>query len=573
MAIPSVKDYMALCVTPRSLVYNEQGIGRWPMWKRFDSIKTIIDLYIDKPYRDFLARPELETDNQLGEDYLYWYTPRSNVEFFMLSNSGDDHSYYSTLLEKTLEHYNSVIKSLIENGKNDEANFLQLSLKYVGDSEDNIFCGGDQVIAVAWGMLSKKGNPINLPKIEKPFSHNKGLHTITYNLNGYGSSNDPTTIKKNHGTVIRQDQIPLVNANNGYIFIGWDRNPEGATVDCDLLFTALYKKADTPPPPPQQKHRVRFFSPSGQILSELDVEHGKRILPGLVPQLPLVNGIVCKGWNGDPLNDIINADRDYTAISKKRLHNVRFLTPDNKVISQFQAEHGTQLVQAQIPSLPLIDGIASPGWNNDPLSATINSDTDFVAQLPHKKRWLWLKALLRWMLLLLGLLLLFFLIWWFLLGKGNINLCKNDCNHECDNLPYHPIRPEPTPTPTPQTGDVQILLSWSNYNDLDIACIDPYGQKVCFSNLYVPSGGQLDIDMNSSQTSCTNNPIENIFWPSGRAPKGQYHVILTYYARHDNSQLATSYTVKVKHGNLTDTYTGTLTNEHQQVNICSFVID
>ena len=57
MPAPSVKGYMALCVTPRSKVCDEQGIGQWPMWKRFDSIKAIVDQYVDEPYRSFFAMP------------------------------------------------------------------------------------------------------------------------------------------------------------------------------------------------------------------------------------------------------------------------------------------------------------------------------------------------------------------------------------------------------------------------------------------------------------------------------------------------------------------------------------
>lgn len=163
-------------------------------------------------------------------------------------------------------------------------------------------------------------------------------------------------------------------------------------------------------------------------------------------------------------------------------------------------------------------------------------------------------------LIVLAILLLLILIWCFTFCIFNIRPCDCDCDSGNN------------PRPIPHTGDVQILLSWSNYNDLDIACIDPYGQKVWYQNKTVPSGGQLDIDMNASEP-LRRNPIENIYWPTREAPKGEYKVIITYYARHDNRQLETPYMVKVKYGNETQTYTGRLTRENQQVTICTFNID
>lgn len=156
-------------------------------------------------------------------------------------------------------------------------------------------------------------------------------------------------------------------------------------------------------------------------------------------------------------------------------------------------------------------------------------------------------------LMVLGVLLLLVLLWCLFAGVSNSKACG------CGK-------------PVPHTGDVQILLSWSNYNDLDIACIDPNGDKVWFEKKNIPSGGHLDIDMNAGEP-LRRDPIENIYWPTGGAPKGEYKVILTYYARHDNSQLVTPYKIKIKYGDETKTFTGELTEEKQEVAIYSFTID
>ncbi len=73
---------------------------------------------------------------------------------------------------------------------------------------------------------------------------------------------------------------------------------------------------------------------------------------------------------------------------------------------------------------------------------------------------------------------------------------------DCDS------RPE-----TPSTGDVQILLSWDNYNDLDLVCTDPNNETVWFKNKSIASGGKLEIDMNVNYPD-SKTPIENIYWPS-----------------------------------------------------------
>ncbi len=600
MLTPSVKGYMPLCVTPRSLVCDEQGIGDWPMWKRFDSVKGIVDQYIDEPYRDFLARPEYDVDKQKPEEYFYWFTPRSENTFTRLSHSGDDHDYYKDLLDKTISHYHSVIEKLKHEGKVEEANFLQLSMKYAGDSEDNVYCGNGRVVAAVWGMKPRAGHDMGDSKLVTDLFPPKELHTVQFNLDSHGATENPTILKKGHGTKIFAHQIPQVTAVGDYTFVGWDRSPLGVEVNGDLIFTAQYiqkPKEETPKDnspkgktPPQTNH-VRFLSPDGEVIKELDVKHGKRILPGDVPQLPAVNGILCSAWDGDPLNDIIDSDRDFKAIPpespEKKMHTVRFLDPDGNVLSQFQVEHDTQLTSDQVPPLPVIDGLTSSGWNEDPLKSKITSDKDFIAKRPRKKCFAWwgfggcLSALLRWLLLALGLLLLFLLLWCFIFGKCNLNLCGDDCGCDCGNQkelpdpgpePSPEPEPEPGPRPVPHTGDVQILLSWSNYNDLDIACIDPYGEIVWFQNKSVSSGGILDIDMNNGRNS-RRDPIENIYWPTGGAPKGQYKVILTYYARRDNSELKTPYSVMVKHGEEVQTYTGTMTSVNQQVTICTFTIE
>ncbi len=124
--------------------------------------------------------------------------------------------------------------------------------------------------------------------------------------------------------------------------------------------------------------------------------------------------------------------------------------------------------------------------------------------------------------------------------------------------------------PIPSTGDVQILLSWNNYNDLDLICTDPDGNAIWYKNKTVPSGGHLDVDMNAEYPD-SQHPIENIYWKTGGAPSGTYNVYILYYKKHI-SDSKTPYIVTVKHGSETDEYEGTMTEEKKSVHICSFTI-
>lgn len=123
-------------------------------------------------------------------------------------------------------------------------------------------------------------------------------------------------------------------------------------------------------------------------------------------------------------------------------------------------------------------------------------------------------------------------------------------------------------TPAPSTGDVQVLLSWGNYNDLDLIVTDPSGESVWYKNLRVSSGGELEIDMNAEYPD-SKMPIENIYWPSGSALNGNYNVYLLYYKEYETTA-ETPYSITVKYGNKTDKYTGIATNVKEAIHICSF---
>lgn len=83
----------------------------------------------------------------------------------------------------------------------------------------------------------------------------------------------------------------------------------------------------------------------------------------------------------------------------------------------------------------------------------------------------------------------------------------------------------------PHTGDVQVTLEWDTTADLDLHVFDPAGEEVYFGHRQAASGGELDVDANFPCTAATTQPVENVYWPWGGAPPGEYRVRVKYFGQ------------------------------------------
>lgn len=113
-----------------------------------------------------------------------------------------------------------------------------------------------------------------------------------------------------------------------------------------------------------------------------------------------------------------------------------------------------------------------------------------------------------------------------------------------------------------KTGDIQISLIWFNSNDLDLHCVDPSGFEICWRQPQrrSPTGGELDVDRNAGCRLPTAEPVENIYWPTGRAPMGRYRVYLNYYQPcGGGAPNETTYKINVLHGGTRKEFSGTIT--------------
>lgn len=82
-----------------------------------------------------------------------------------------------------------------------------------------------------------------------------------------------------------------------------------------------------------------------------------------------------------------------------------------------------------------------------------------------------------------------------------------------------------------KTGDVQISLMWDTADDIDLH-VEHYSvgssERIGWDNRVGYSGGMLDIDMNAAGPQ-NNQPIENVFWPKGSNPRGEFVVGIHFY--------------------------------------------
>ncbi|MAI40155.1 MAG: hypothetical protein CMA09_02510 [Euryarchaeota archaeon] len=123
-----------------------------------------------------------------------------------------------------------------------------------------------------------------------------------------------------------------------------------------------------------------------------------------------------------------------------------------------------------------------------------------------------------------------------------------------------------------KSSDVQVSLMWNNYNDLDLHIVCPSGERIHGGNKLSACGGELDVDANVRAE--TRKPVENVFWPEGTAPGGQYHVYVHYYKKHKKrrSKDPTKFQVMVSNGGDTTEYSAELSAGDPIMQVCSFSV-
>jgi len=100
-------------------------------------------------------------------------------------------------------------------------------------------------------------------------------------------------------------------------------------------------------------------------------------------------------------------------------------------------------------------------------------------------------------------------------------------------------------------GDVKITLSFDPIHDLDLHVLEPGGKEIYFAYPTSPTGGKLDLDSGANCTASVAN-AENIYWPAGAAPTGEYRVSVLNFEPCDRGPIP--FTVRIENSGVVDTY-------------------
>lgn len=313
-----------LCYTEVSDFTDYQGIGHDPLYKRYDSVFSVVKKSVPENYQYFLATPEYRSN----DDQIYWHIDSWNEYPVRLNDlTGQEYDRYKTIFDDTVNQYKSALNIL----SGEDLLIMAGALKYI--NEDRVYCCDGKVYLVAWGMTPDTRQHKVTGSVIHVFPYIKN-YKITFDAGVYGTiSKLDKSINKKAGTKLTQSDLPDVEVKDGWKFIGWIPEPLGQTVSSDITFTAKYEKeADIAPisipePPVDEPIKIKYFNcrfvsgNNGKISGKSDVkkEDGSILQSSDVPSVIPNKGYKFKGWDISPYQVIIDGDKVFTAQYEKVL--------------------------------------------------------------------------------------------------------------------------------------------------------------------------------------------------------------------------------------------------------------
>lgn len=86
---------------------------------------------------------------------------------------------------------------------------------------------------------------------------------------------------------------------------------------------------------------------------------------------------------------------------------------------------------------------------------------------------------------------------------------------------------------------LRVSLSWSNFDDLDIHCVDPSKNHIFYAN----KSGVLDVDMNVG-FGMTRDPVENLSWTRDKLRNGVYRISVVQFYKRENQDVG--FTIEIE---------------------------
>lgn len=370
MAGYTFKGKQKLCFTEVSDFTDFQGIGHDPLYKRFDSVRSVVKKVVASEYQHFLATPQYIEE----EDQICWHINEWKESPQKLVNlTGDERAKYESIKDNTIKAYRTA--ALDCNGE--DLMIMAGAIRYLHD--ECIYCCDDKVFLVAWGMTPDThqhkviGSVIHEVDIVKKYKI-----TFDANANGVLVSKLDKSMTRPEGFVLSARDLPQVSANEGWIFNGWTPSPIGVTVNSDLNFVATYKENAKP----------------------------------IIPEIPAV-----------PVEEAETPDEPNEP-DEQRYYVCNFVAGEHGKTdgtSSFTKQEGTRLSSSEVPKVTPCHGYEFKRWLPSPDKVLMDSNKTFTAEYEHipwwRRFWLWLTSLfagkgcLKWLfwllltLLAIGLLL------------------------------------------------------------------------------------------------------------------------------------------------------------------------
>lgn len=300
-----------------------QGIGRDPLYKRYDSVFSIVRKVISPEYTHFFAIPDYSTQDDSVNWYIDEWTETPGV---LTALPEDQQARYRQIKEQTVAHYKQSLNAL----SGEELQVMACALRYIDD--DFIFCCDGKVYVVAWGMTPDTRKHISKGELihEAP-TINKFKLTFDFGENGRPVDRCSHRISLPEGSVVNASDIPVVETNEGFTFRGWNPDPVGMKVTSDMTFTAMYDGAppvvppvvlDPPEIPENPLVTCRFDAGENGMLqgpAEVTLPAGSRLMPTSIPPVTSRKGFTFQGWNINPLQTFINEDMTFHAVYKENI--------------------------------------------------------------------------------------------------------------------------------------------------------------------------------------------------------------------------------------------------------------
>lgn len=305
-----------LCYTDVSDFTDFQGIGRDPMYKRYDSVFSIVKKVIPSELQHFFATPQYNED----EDQISWHIDIWNEHPEKLTDlQGAEAERYNAILNTTAEAYKSAIMRL----DGEDLQIMANAIKYI--SADCVYCADGKVFLVAWGMTLNTKQHKEIGSVIHEFDYVKKFK-ITFDGGEHGTVPKLNSIiRRAEGTPLAATDLPMVDVAEGWRFTGWSPEAIGTKVTSDLTFTAQYEKVQPQvPPAPAPEVKIiptEFFNchfdagEHGVIEGTADIlkEDGTCIEAHEIPTVKPKKGFKFTGWSAEPLNHHIDGNVCFTA--------------------------------------------------------------------------------------------------------------------------------------------------------------------------------------------------------------------------------------------------------------------